>query len=134
MWCVLFAHILYPEVVDNEGENNGTSVVFPQAWGRLALAIAMLLQAFLKKLLGNDPSLWQTILSLLYLTVDIAIMGDFVPELVVLNDIFRHVRNSQSHLLVPGHRCFQVEIRDVHCHEFCIGCADDAIEEELDGE
>jgi hypothetical protein len=27
----------------------------------------------------------------------------------------------------------EVEILDVHLHEFCIGGADDAVEEELDG-
>ena len=61
-------------------------------------------------------------------------MGVFVPELVVLNYIFRHVRNSQSHDLKPGHGGIQVEILDVHCHEFCIGCADAAVEEELESE
>ena len=58
MLCVLFAHILYPEVINNEGETDGMHVVFPQTWVHLALAIAMFLQAFLEKLLGDDAGLW----------------------------------------------------------------------------
>jgi hypothetical protein len=50
----------------------------------MALTVAMFLQAFLEKLLGNDTGLWQAIHPLLYFAVDIAIRGGFVPEVVVL--------------------------------------------------
>jgi hypothetical protein len=49
----------------------------------------MFLQAFLEKLLGNDTGLWQAVHPLLYFTVDIAIGGGLVPEVVVLYDLFR---------------------------------------------
>ena len=73
----------------------------------------MFLQAFLKKLLGNDTGLWQAIHPLLYLAVDIAVGGGFVPEVVVLNDVVWHVLNPQSHVFIPSHRGVQVVILDV---------------------
>ncbi len=82
----------------------------------------MFLQAFLEKLLGNDTGLWQAIHPLLYFAVDIAIGGGFVPEVLVLNDVVRHVCNAQLHAFVPGHWGGQVKILDVHCHEFCASC------------
>jgi hypothetical protein len=58
----------------------------------------------LEKLLGDDTGLWQAIHPFLYFTVDIAIGGGFVPEVVVLDDVVLHVCNAQSHVFVPGHR------------------------------
>jgi hypothetical protein len=58
MLCVILAHLLYPKIVDNQEEAYGMSVLLPKAWGRLALTVAMFLQTFLKKLLGNDTGLW----------------------------------------------------------------------------
>jgi hypothetical protein len=82
----------------------------------------MFVQAFLEKLLGDDTGLWQAIHPLLYFAVDIAIGGGFVPEVVVLNDVVRHVCNAQAHVFVPGHQGVQVKILDVRCHEFCASC------------
>ena len=82
----------------------------------------MFLQAFLKKLLADDTGLWQAIHPLLYFTVDIAIGGGFVPEVVVLDDIVRRVCNAQLHVFLPGHQGVQVEILDGHCREFCASC------------
>ncbi len=84
--------------------------------------VAMFLQAFLKKLLGNDTVLWQTVHPLLYFAVDVAVGGGFVPEFVVLDDVVLHVCNVQLHVFVPGHWGVQVEILDVHCHELCAIC------------
>jgi hypothetical protein len=79
----------------------------------------MFLQAFLEKLLGDDTGLWLAIHPLLYFAVDIAIGGGFIPEVVVLDDIVWHVCNVQLNLFVPGYYWgSQVEILDVHCHDF----------------
>jgi hypothetical protein len=43
------------------------------------------------------------------------------------------VRELQSHIFIPCHLSVEVEVIDVQSHEFCVGCADDAIEEEIDG-
>ena len=82
----------------------------------------MFLQVLLEKLLGNDIGLWQAAHPLLYFTVDIAVGGGLVPEVLVLNDVIGHVCDAQLHVFVPGHRGVQVEVLDVHCHEFCASC------------
>ena len=58
MLCVLLAHIFYSEIIDDEGETDRAGIVCPQAWRGFALAVAILLEALFKKLLGNDPGLW----------------------------------------------------------------------------
>ena len=49
---------IYPEVINDEGEADWAGIVRPQAWRGFALAVAILPEAFFKKLLGNDPGLW----------------------------------------------------------------------------
>ena len=58
MLRVLLTNILYPKIVDNKGDADGTGVMFPETGGCLVLMISMLLEAFFEKLLGNDTSLW----------------------------------------------------------------------------
>jgi hypothetical protein len=77
---VLLANILYPKIVDNEGEADGMGVVFPETGGCFALAISMLFEAFLEQLLGDDTCLWKAVHPLLYLAVNVAIGGGFVAE------------------------------------------------------
>jgi hypothetical protein len=79
----------------------------------------MLFEAFLEQLLGNDTGLWEAVHPLLYLAVDVAIGGGFVAEIVVLDDVVRHVGYAQSHVFVSGHWGIQIKILDVHRHEFC---------------
>jgi hypothetical protein len=71
---------------------------------------------------------------LLDLAVDVAIVSCNVSEFVVCNDILWHVCDPQSHVFIPCHWGVEVEILNVHSHKFCVGGADDAVEEELDGE
>jgi len=69
------------------------------------------------------------------LAVDVSFSCHNFVELVVCYDVLGHVRESQSHIFIPRHWSVEVEVLiDVHSHEFCIGYADDAIEEELDCE
>ena len=54
----LLANILYPKIVDNEGEADEVGVMLPETGGCLALTISMLFEALFEKLLGDDTSLW----------------------------------------------------------------------------
>ncbi len=94
MLRVLLANILYPKIVDDEGEADGTGVVFSETGGCFALAISVLFEAFLEQLLGNDTCLWKAVHPLLYLTVDVAFGGGFVAEIIVLDDIIWHVGDA----------------------------------------
>ncbi len=58
MLSVLLAHILDPEIIDDEREADWAGVVLPLAWCGFALAVTVLLEAFFELLLGNDPCLW----------------------------------------------------------------------------
>jgi hypothetical protein len=69
--------------------------------------------------LGNDACLWKAVHPLLDLTVDVAIVGGFVRGVGSADDVVRHVGNAQAHVLKSGHRGVQIEILDVHRHEFC---------------
>ena len=91
MLRVFLSDILYPKIVDDEGEADGTGVVFPATGGCFALMISMLFKAFLKQLLGDDTCLWKAVHPLLYLAVDVAIGGGFVAEIVVLDYVVWHV-------------------------------------------
>jgi hypothetical protein len=111
---ILLADILCPKIVNDEGEADGTGVVFPETGGCLALTISMLFEAFLEQLLGDDTSVWQAVHPLLYLPVDIAIGGGFVAEIIVLDDAVWHVGDAQAHILVSGHWGIEIKILDVH--------------------
>ena len=58
MLHILLANMLYPKIVDDEGEADGAGVMFPETGGCLALTISMLFEEFFEKLLGDDTSLW----------------------------------------------------------------------------
>jgi len=58
MLRVLLANILYPKIVDDEGEADGSGVMVSETGGCLALMISMLFEAFFEKLLGDDTSQW----------------------------------------------------------------------------
>jgi hypothetical protein len=73
MLRVLLANILYPKIIDDEGEADGTGVMFPETRGCLALTISMHFEAFSEQFLGDDTSLWKAVHPLLYLAVDIAV-------------------------------------------------------------
>ena len=49
------------------------------------MTVSMLAKAFFEKVLGNDTGLGQAVHTLLYLTVNVAIVGGFATEIVVLD-------------------------------------------------
>ncbi len=54
---VLLTDVFDSKVIDDQGEHNGTPLVFPQTGSGLALRVAMFLQSFGKELLCDDPRL-----------------------------------------------------------------------------
>ena len=50
---VLFANVFDAKIVNTEGETDGPSFVGTKTWSELALLVAVFVEAFLKKLLGN---------------------------------------------------------------------------------
>jgi hypothetical protein len=104
MLRVLLPNIFHSKIVDDEGETDGTGVVRPETWRRLALAVDMLGKLFFEQQLGDDTSLPEAIHPLLYFTVDVAVGGGFVSEVVMCNDVVGHVGDTQEHVFKTGHR------------------------------
>jgi len=49
-------------------------------------------------------------------------------EVLLINDVLWEQMNREFHIFEPIERCSQIKILDVHSHEFCILCAEDAIQ------
>ena len=54
---VLLTDIFDSKVIDDQGENNGMPLVFPQTRSGLALRVAMFLQSFGEEFFCDDPCL-----------------------------------------------------------------------------
>ena len=54
---VLFPDVFYSKAVNDQGEDDGAPLVFPQAGSGLALRVAMFLQSFCEEFLCDDPRL-----------------------------------------------------------------------------
>ncbi len=92
MLRVLLPDIFHSKIVDDKGETDGTGVMRPETWHRFALAVAMRC----KPLFAVYP--------LLYFTVDVAVGGGLVSEIVMWDDVVGHVGDMQAHVFEPGHR------------------------------
>ena len=114
---MLFSNIFDAKIVHGEAETNRASVMCPQSRGCGALAIAMLCQALFQQLLGNDTGLWQAVHSLSYFAVDGSVRSGKFAELVMIDNVFGHICESEAHVFVASHRGVQIKILDVHCHE-----------------
>jgi hypothetical protein len=56
--------------------------MFPEAWGDIALMVAMLVETFLKEILCKDACLRETIQALLYFDIDYTVVGSQANDVV----------------------------------------------------
>ena len=126
---MLLANVLNPEVVDDEGERDWSPFVRPKSWGGLALGVPVFLESFGQEFLGDDSRLGEAIHALPDFAVDVTVWRRDVSELVVRDHVVGHVRQFQSHVLVPLHWRAQVKILDVHREESCSRCRYDAVDQ-----
>ncbi len=52
----------------------------------------------------------------------------------MLNDVLRHVGQSEAHIFVTCHWGIQIKILDVHHHESCVLGRYEAVEKQIHGE
>jgi len=64
---MFFAHVANEEIVDDQGELDGTACMKEQAWGELGLGVALDGQAFAEDVVGNASCLFETV----HATVDL---------------------------------------------------------------
>ena len=85
-------------------------------------------------MLGDETGLREAVHAAFNLCVDPAVGSGFLFEIVVGDDIVGEVVEFEAHELASCHWGVQIEILYVNCHEFCVGCGDDTVEEKFDGE
>ena len=51
---MLLSYILYPEIVNYEGEADWSPLVFPEAWNNFTLVVAVFVEPFFKEFVGNE--------------------------------------------------------------------------------
>jgi hypothetical protein len=96
--------------------------MFPKAWCVLSLLIAMLVEAFFKKILCKDARLRETVHALLYFAVDCTIVSSQVDEVVGFDKIKREVADLHVHVFRSFHWGVEVEILQVDGAIACILC------------
>ncbi len=119
---VLLPIALDTKVVNTESEQERPPVVFPKARCDIALMVAMLVEAFFKRILCKDACLWETIHSLLYFDVDYTIVGSQVYEVVGFEKNGREVTGFHAHVFRLVHWDVEVEILQVNGAIACVFC------------
>ncbi len=119
---VPLTNVFDPKIVVDQGERDGSPLLFPQTGSDLALRVAMFFQSFGEEFLCNDPCLGEPVHAFLDLAVHVSVRGCYVAQFVMLDGVVRHVREFQLHVFIPGNRGI----------ESCTRCGYDAVDEELD--
>ncbi len=88
---MLFPDVFYPKVVDNDGQGDWMPLMCPQPRHCFPLGVAVLLQSFCQELLGNDARLREPVHALVDFAVDIPVGCCNVKQLIMFNDVLRHV-------------------------------------------
>ncbi len=101
MFCMLFAYILHPKIVHHEGELNGTPFVGPQTGDNFVMEVALLVEALLEKLLGNDPRLGKFVHPTEDFKVDVPFLRLLLLEVVLVDHLLVNVGHPQLQVLVP---------------------------------
>lgn len=128
---MFFAHIFDPKVVHYEAEGDGTSGVGEKARDLVRLDIAMGFEVGDKGIIGDSASLGEAIHAFADFNVDKTLFINNGCEIVLVNDWLWDDRDVDTHVFVTCHGIVEVEILDVHAHEFGIRGADDTVEEDL---
>jgi hypothetical protein len=101
---VVHVGYFYPEIVDDEAENNTSPDVTPEARSVLALVVTLFGQSLFEELVGNDAGLGEAVYAFSNFIVDPFFFVDQVPEVVFYNDFFRDDVESEAHVFRIGHR------------------------------
>jgi hypothetical protein len=124
MISILLLLILNAKIVDNQGEREWLSFVFPEARSVFAFVIAVWGKSFLQELIGKDSGLGETPDGLAHLEVDVS-SNDFGIEGILVNDPQRKEIDGHCHVLVTVESCHKVEVADVEAHVLCFWGAED---------
>jgi hypothetical protein len=100
---MFFLNVFYPKVVDDKRKSDWAPLIGSQPWHCFALVEPVFLQPFFQELLGNDPRLREPVHALADFAVDVPVICCNVEQVVMCNDVFRHVGEFQLHVLISHH-------------------------------
>jgi hypothetical protein len=129
---ILLSLILNAKIVNNQGECEWLSCVFPEAGSVFAFVITVWGKTFPQELVGKDSGLGETPDGLAHLEVDVS-SDDFGIEFVLVNDPRRKEIDGHFHVLVTVESCHKVEVADVKAYVLCFWGAEDTVPMYLGG-
>ena len=128
---VLKPNILYPKVINNETELDGTPFVAPEAWGGFGLIISFSKKAGSEEIVGKNAGLGKAITALANFQVDPTITLTTL-KFVLLNEFCQNVCNFNADIFRVRHQSTKVEILEVDGAETCAWARKHAVEKQLD--
>mmetsp|Transcript_14926 Transcript_14926/g.34660 ORF Transcript_14926/g.34660 Transcript_14926/m.34660 type:complete len:283 (+) Transcript_14926:1156-2004(+) len=131
--CVFLANILHSEVINDEGELDGSPLVEPEAVDDGALVVAVGLEAFLEQFLCEDAGLWKPVHSFADLDVDVSV-NSLLVEVVFGDDLLGNVAEREFDVLEALHGSVEVEVGDVDGHELGPRRRHDAVQKDFEKE
>lgn len=130
VFSMFAANILDTKVIDNEAESNGSSLVDEEAGSVFGLDVAMLGEVWDELVVGKSSGLWEAIHALANFHID-EVVVDKGLQVVLEHDGSWDLAHMNLHVFIAGHGCIQVEVFDIHGHEFGIGSGDDTVEKDF---
>jgi hypothetical protein len=119
---MLGANVFDAEIVNDEGEGDGTSGVGPKRGGAGNRGVAKLGETKGEAIVGDVTGLFEAGHPLPDLHVDPSIGGGKSCQIVLLDDFSRKFGDVQLHVLIAGRGGAIVKMLDIERTEACAGC------------
>ena len=94
--------------------------------------VAVFSKMFAESDIGEIASLREAVHSLANLDEDGAVVHEW-EEIVLLDDVVRDSFERDAHVFIPFHGGIEIEIFDIHGHEFCVESRESTVDEQFDG-
>ena len=75
--------------------------------------------------------MWESIHPSLNLHIHIPVPGGLLLNILVMHHNIGEASEFEAHVLASSHRSVQIKIFYINCHEFCIECQEDNVEDNL---
>jgi hypothetical protein len=127
---VLATNVLDTDIINHKGETHRAGDRSEETGGVGGWDVLMDSKVGEECIVGKAACLWEAVHAMSDLGVDVTLVNEWA-EVVVFEDVLGDVRDFNLHVLKVVHWSAEVEIFDVHCHEFGARGGDDTVEEKL---
>ena len=97
---MLLALVLNSEIFNAKGKRNRTPNMGPKSQHNPGLPVALFVQSLLNNLLGEEPNLRQSVHALTDLDINVAVLCEFLGQVVFPHDVDRKDAKLKVHVLV----------------------------------